>query len=315
MITRIIIKYLLILIFTSSNTTLFGQLASFGTHSKRKPLTRYKFAAYSYFDFWREAGIGIQSQIGSKWSIDLSAFYIRPNSFIKTKIRNWEYYNFDGAGISLKPKLYIGITGLYIGMAYSLEYLEHKKIRVAYNASNLNPDLDIYYNEESCYGWASTIGFTVGNKFQNRKLIIEPFYVIGITVASLTGTTYSSTSPYSYGIHYPYQFTSVSPYLCMNFGLKIGFNFKKNKKAERIDSKFDAIYLPRHSALMKYMETIDFKRLEHPKSFKKANSKIKKADKALLKIYLNNYSDTTEMYLKIENYFDEIDNLIEQGKK
>ena len=63
------------------------------------------------------------------------------------------------------------------------------------------------------------------------------------------------------------------------------------------------------------METIDIKRLVEPKPLRKVNFKIKKADKTFLKLYKKNYHDTTALYHAIENYYHEIDILIQQGKK
>jgi hypothetical protein len=297
-----------------AGTPILGQLNHFGTNSKQKPVTYYTLTAYAYHDFVRESGLGIQHQLGANWSVDYSLFYIHRNLGLKNIIQQWDYYDFTGGGFSIKPKWHLTKAGgFYVGATYSLEYIEHGIIPVEYYSGRGS---DLYYDYDKCSGRASTVGLLIGSRSWIKAVAIEHFFVIGATVASIQRTTYSTTAGYPHkNQNYPSTVNTGGTYFNLNFGIKIGIGCKKSKKHQAMDAKFDEVYTPRYKALKAYMSSVDFERLANPRPMDKAYKMLLKTDKVFLKIHKWNYIDTTRMYQKFEKYFDEIDGLIEQGKR
>jgi hypothetical protein len=309
---KTIIILFFVAIFPSSFA--FGQLKNFGTLAEVKPKPNYTYSAYGYFDLIRESGIGFQYQLTNKYNFDFSCYLINKHVDFSSTIKQWDYYDFKGYGISFKPKYLISkLNRFYIGANIAYENLAHDKVWVEYYWGRGS---QIYRNLEGTKGWGYTIGTTIGSMLELNHFLFEPFFGIGITSSKLTKTVYE-TNQYSPDpkIVYPYSTKSNHSFFQMNIGLKLGFSFKKSKKHQLIDEKFDKIYIPKSNNLKSYFKTIDFRNKTIKKDLRRALARYEALNRNALSKYKRHFNDTTKLYSKIDFLFNRIDSLIISGNK
>jgi hypothetical protein len=302
------------LFFSSAN--IFGQFKNFGTNSKNKPQPTYIYSVYAYYDIVREYGIGFQYQLNNKYSLDASLFKIYPYGLLYENISQWDYYDFQGYGFSIKPKfMFISRNRLYVGLNVSFEQLYHNIVPVEfYNGRGSQ----LYYEMTERKGYGSTIGISFGNKFTFKQVFIEPFVAFGATFTKTKNITHSSTYEYYNNNNvpkYPIEYSSNGSFFQTNIGVKIGLSFKKNKKHIAIDKKFDDVYIPKAISLNNYIKTIDYKKPTTSKYLKEARNRYKALNRNTLAKYNRYYRDTTMLYNKIDTLFSKIDRLIIKGNQ
>jgi hypothetical protein len=291
-----------------SNSFVYGQLKNFGTKAKYKPEPNYHYSVYGYYDVIRESGIGFQFQVGGWWNLDASAYLINKHYSLSSAISQWDYYDLTGYGFSFKPKLLLSRLGrFYLGANFACEFLQHDKIWVNYYNWG-----DYYIRQElqSAKGVAYTFGFTLGGKIAFNRYFAEPFAGMGFTLSdNIKETTFQEKygNPYS---TYPHTENYNHGYFQLNLGVKLGLSFKKNKKHEAIDKKFDEIYIPKSMALTIHFETLDLSGREAPKHLKRALARYEALDRNALRAYKRNYFDSTEFYNKMDFLFNRIEDLI-----
>jgi hypothetical protein len=291
-----------------------GQLKSFGTKAKNKPEPNYHYSVYGYYDVIRESGIGFQFQIGNLLNLDVSGYLINKQSNLGGVIQQWDYYDLTGHGFSFKPKFLISRLGrFYVGPNIAYEALHHNKVWVEYyygSGSNY-----INHNLEGAQGYAYTIGFTLGNKLSYKHLFFEPFFGFGLTSAKFTKTLYDENPRPSNIPNYPVVTSNYTKdYFQLNLGIKLGFSFKKSKKHDAIDKKFDDVYIPKTKALGVYLNSIDSTSKMTPKALRKAISKHRRLNSRILLEYKISYTDTVNFFLKTDLLFEKIEDLI-QGRE
>lgn len=296
-------------------SNVFSQLKNFGTRAKFKPEPNYIFSVYAYADLVREDGIGFQYQLNNKYNLDFSAYLVNPNTYFKDKIKQWDYYDLKGYGFSLKPKFQFSkLSRFYVGLNLAYESLRHDNITVEYFTHGAGTQA-LYHNQEDAKGFGYTIGLTLGNKLSIKQVFFEPFFGLGVTTAKFNKTIYSSTNTYNDAKYevYPKNIISKNTFFQLNIGLKLGFSFKKSKKHDAVDKKFDAIYIPKATNLNNYFKNSDQKKIETSKYLRQAYSRTKKLNGSILRRYKQNYRDTTVFYRKVDTLFQKIDLLIIKG--
>lgn len=297
-----------------SNSFVYGQLKNFGSKALFKPEPNYHYSVYAYYDVVRESGIGVQLQIINKINLDVSGYLINKQSNLGGFIKQWDYYDLTGYGFSLKPKYLVSRLGrFYVGANIAYEALRHDKVWVEYNhGSSFNY---INHNLEGAQGYAYTIGFTLGNKITYKHLFFEPFFGMGITSAKFTKTVYDENPRPSPVPNYPIVTSNyTNSYLQLNIGIKLGFSFKKSKKHEAIDKKFDEVYIPKSEAFGVYLNSVEATTKMTPKNLRKAINRYKRLNSSALRRYKISYTDTTNFFLKTDLLFEKIDDLI-QGRE
>lgn len=288
-----------------------AQLKNFGTNAKRKPEPNYLLGVYGYYDFVREYGLGIQYQVWNNFSIDASGYMIYPYSSLNF-VDQWDYKDFKGYGVSLKPKFHFTMLGRwYVGTNISYEWLEHGIVPVeVYNGKG---SMYIYHYQKEARGTAYTIGLTFGNKIRWQQIFMEPFFGIGLTSAKLTQTTYGVYPQTFQEKDFPYTKNIRMDYLQSNLGLKIGLSFKKSKKHQVIGKKFDEVYIPKSDNLTVYFKNVPKEQLQQNKNLRKAHVRYKSLNMSSLWRYKNCYGDTTKFYKKMDDLFIQIEKLINYG--
>lgn len=288
-----------------------AQIKSFGTKAKRKPEPNYLFSVYGYYDFVREYGVGVQYHFLPQYSIDFTVYKIYPYSALNF-VGQWDYKDFTGQGICLKPKFHFSSLGKwFISPNFSYEWLQHDVVPVAvYNGRG---SMYIYHYQEEAKGTAYTIGFTFGNKIRVKQLFIEPFFGLGLTNAKLTKTTYGVDHQTFEKKDFPYTKNIRRNYLQSNLGIKIGLTFKKSKKHQAIDKKFDELYLPKSDSLKAFFKTVTKEQLQQNKNQRLAYYMYKKLNSSSLRRYRKYYNDTTHFYQKMDDLFIQIEKLINYG--
>ena len=289
------------------NSFIYGQLKNFGTKAKYKPEPNYHYSVYGYYDLIRESGVGFQYQLGSQLNIDVSAYFINKQYNLNNTIKQEDYYEFKGYGISIKPKFLISRLGrFYVGSNIAYESLQHDMAWVEYHFN---------HNLEDAKGEAYTIGLTLGNKVIYKHLFFEPYFGIGITSARLSQTLYDENPLPYFAVKYPTARVTKNSYFQMNIGLKIGFSFSKSKKHAAIDKKFDEVYIPKSIALGAYFETLDLSNQLPPKRLKRARARYRGLNRNALSAYKYNCFDSTKFYNKMDFLFNRIDSLIQGQAK
>ena len=297
-----------------SNSFIYGQLKNFGTKAKYKPEPHYRYNVYGYYDMIRESGVGFQFQLGNKINLDVSGYLINKQNNLGGIIQQWDYYEFKGYGFSLKPKylLLSRLSRFYIGANIAYEFLHHDKVWVDYSYS------DDYqrYNLEDAKGSAYTIGFTLGNRMTFKQILFEPFFGMGYTASNIASTAYEAKGQNANpNTIYPYTYRPKHDYFQLNIGIKLGYSFKRNKKHEAIDKKFDDVYIPKTIALENYFKLVDFKdKTTSKQSLKEALNRFEALNRNTLKAYKRNYRDTAAFYNKVNFLFDRINGLINFGE-
>lgn len=307
----IIIHCLALFCFTIN---VFGQFKNFGQKAKFKPEPNYVFSIYGYYDVIREYGLGFQCQLNNKYSLDVSVYKVYPYGYLYKKILQWDYYDFQGYGLSLKPKfMFSSRNRLYVGLNLSYEQLFHKAVPINYYFGR---DSDPYYTMTESKGYGANIGITFGNKFSYKFIFLEPFFSVGVTETHTQNTDYSSTSSrLNLWEKYPESYSQSKAFFYTNIGLKLGFSFKKNKKHAAIDKKFDAVYIPKAISLNNYIKTIDYKKSTTSKYLKEVRNRYNALNRHALAKYKRYYRDTTTFYNKIDSLFSKIDRLIIKGNQ
>lgn len=306
----------LFIVLLSPTTLVFGQLRNFGTNTKFKPQPNYFYSVYAYYDVVREYGFGIQYQLNNKFSLDLSFHKIYSYGFLYEKIYQWDYYDFQGYGLSLKPKfMFSPRNRLYVGINVSFEQLSHGLVPVEfYNGRGTQ----FYHEVTESKGTGSTIGITFGNKISYKHIFFEPFLSLGVTNTKTKNTVVSSSYDYySYMSvpQYPITSTHHGLFFQTNIGLKLGFSFKKSKKHEAIDKKFDKLYIPKSNNLKTYFKSVNFKDRSIKKDMRRAYARYEALNRNALQKYRRYYSDTTKLYKAVDFLFNRIDSLIVKGNK
>jgi hypothetical protein len=293
-----------------SNSNVYGQLKNFGTKAKYKPEPNYHYSVYGYYDVIRESGVGFQFQIGNLLNLDVSGYLINKQNNLGGLVKQWDYYDLTGYGFSLKPKYLLGrFSRLYIGPNVAYEVLHHDKVWVENYSGRGALFIDHYLQDAR--GTAYTIGFTFGSKINYKQMFLEPFFGLGLTSAKLTQTTYDRDNKAYYPIvNYPVVNVVKMQYLQINLGIKLGFSFKKNKKHEAIDKKFDEVYIPKSIALGAYFETLDLSSRQAPKHLKRALARYEALNRNALWAYKRHYFDSTGFSNKMDFLFNRIDDLI-----
>lgn len=308
---KIIIRLLFVAIFSSN--IVFGQLKNFGTVAKQKPESSYLFNVYGYYDFVREQGVGLQYSFLGLYNLDVSYYNIYPNGGFNF-VSQWDYKDFNGQGISIKPKYQFSFLGRwYIGANVSYEWLKHGIVPVEYYYGR--GSMYIYHYQESAKGNAYTIGITFGNKIRYQRIFIEPFFGIGYTEARLNKTIYGVDHKEPYQKSFPYSESIRQSFFQSNLGVKFGFSFKKSKKHSTIDEKFDKIYVPKSNTLKNYFKSVDFKNQTIKKDLRRALARYEALNRNALSKYKRHYNDTVKLYSKIDFLFNRIDSLIISGNK
>lgn len=306
---KTIIILFFVAIFPSSFT--FGQFKNFGTEAKQKPESSYLFNVYGYYDFVREQGVGVQYSFLGLYNLDISCYNIYPNGGFNF-VSQWDYKDFKGQGISIKPKYQFSFLGRwYIGANISYEWLKHSIVPVEYYYGR--GSMYIYHYQESAKGTAYTIGITFGNKIRYQRVFIEPFFGIGYTEARLNKTIYGVDHEEPNQKNFPYSESIRQSFFQSNLGVKVGFSFKKSKKHQAIDKKFDEYYNQKSISLMSYFKTVDAKKIESNKYLRTALRRTKGLNRSVLWRYKNNYADTANFYRKVDDLFQKIDSLIIKG--
>jgi hypothetical protein len=293
-----------------SNSNVYGQLKNFGTKAKYKPEPNYHYSVYGYYDVIRESGVGFQFQIGNLLNLDVSGYLINKQNNLGGLVKQWDYYDLTGYGFSLKPKYLLGrFSRLYIGPNVAYEVLHHDKVWVENYSGRGALFIDHYLQDAR--GTAYTIGFTFGSKINYKQMFLEPFFGLGSTSAKLIQTTYDRDNKAYYPIvNYPIVNVVRMQYFQINLGIKLGFSFKKSKKHEAIDKKFDEVYIPKALALGAYFKTHDLSGWQGPRHLKRALARYKALNRNALRAYRLNYFDSTGFYNKMDFLFDRIDGLI-----
>ena len=296
------------------NSFVYGQLKNFGAKAKYKPEPNYHYSVYGYYDVIRESGIGVQFQIINKINLDVSGYLINKQSDLGGLVKQWDYYDLRGYGFSLKPKYLLGrFSKLYIGPNIAYEVLHHDKVWVENYSGRGALFIDHYLQDAR--GTAYTIGFTFGSKINYKQIFLEPFLGLGLTSAKLTQTTYDRDNKDYYPIvNYPIVNVVKMQYLQINLGIKLGFSFKKSKKHEAIDKKFDEVYIPKSIALGVYLNSVEATTKMTPKNLRKAINRYKRLNSSTLRRYKISYIDTTNFFLKTNLLFEKIEDLI-QGRE
>lgn len=296
-----------------SPNLVYGQLKNFGTEPKQKPESSYLFNIYGYYDFVREQGIGVQYSFLGMYNLDISYYNVYPNGGFNF-VSQWDYKDFSGQGISVKPKYQFSFLGRwYIGANISYEWLKHGIVPVEYYYGR--GSLYFYHYQESARGTAYTIGVTFGNKIRYQRFFIEPFFGIGFTEARLNKTIYGVDHEEPYQKDFPYTESIRQSFFQSNLGIKVGFSFKKSKKHKAIDEKFDNYYIPKSNSLKNYFQSIDFSNQSIKKDLRRALARYEALNRNALSKYKRYYNDTTRLYSKIDFLFNRIDSLIISGNK
>ncbi len=306
--------FILRIVFVFSSHFIFGQIENFGSKARIKPEPNYFFNAYGYADVVREYGLGFQYQPLPKYNFDVSVYLVSPNTFFKDKIRQWDYYDLKGYGISFKPKFQFSkLSRFYVGLNLAYEKLYHDKVWVEYYYGKGSSY--IYHYLEDANGYGYTIGLTIGNKFRFKQLFVEPYFGLGITTSKLDKTKYEVDHRESYDKNFPYSYSEKKGFFQMNIGLKLGFSFKKSKKHEAIDRKFDELYIPKSNNLKTYFKSINPKDQPVKKDMRRAFARYEALNRNALQKYKRYYSDTTRLYKAVDFLFNRIDSLIIKGNK
>ena len=308
-------KALLLVFLMFCNLFVYGQLKNFGSKAIFKPEPNFKYSVYAYYDIIRESGIGFQYQIGNIINLDVSAYLINNQNNLNRLIKQWDYYEFKGYGFSLKPKYLLlnRLSRFYVGANIAYEFLHHDKVWVDYSYS------DDYqrYNLEDAKGSVYTIGFTLGNRMTVKHMLFEPFFGMGYTASNIVSTAFAAKGQNADpNTIFPYSYRPKHDYFQLNIGIKLGYSFKRNKKHDAVDKKFDDVYIPKTVALENYFKSVDFKdKTSSKKSLKEALNRFEALNRNTLKAYKRNYRDTAAFYNKVNFLFDRIDGLIIFGNK
>lgn len=296
-------KLFIILIgFLIVQLSMFGQFKNFGTTAKQKPEGKYLFAAYGYFDAIRESGGGLQYQVMPQITIDLAVYSIRKSPRL---IAQWDYYDFHGVGLSIKPKFLIYKLGhWYVCPNISFEQLSHGKTWVEYGQG----DDGIILKLQDTKGKGTTVGVNFGRKININYVFIEPFVGFGLTSFKGNVTTYDvgGNAYYNPNITIPYSEKYSQDFLQLNVGIKLGVAFIKNKRQIRINELFDSIYIPRNNQLDSFFALHGFEN----KAVRKAYNRYKGLNRKALIIYRRNYFNTPKLIIKMNQSLQKIDSLI-----
>ncbi|MBC7694857.1 MAG: hypothetical protein H7141_05345 [Burkholderiales bacterium] len=278
-----------------------------------KPEPNYSFNVYGYADLVREYGLGFQCQIFPSYNLDVAAYLINPNTFFKDKIRQWDYYDLKGYGFSFKPKYQFSkLSRVYAGFNISYEKLYHDKVWVDYSYSD---DFVLYALEEA-KGSAYNIGITFGTRLTYKRILIEPFWGLGYATANIVATTFEVRGPnVNPNYNYNQSYKPKHDYFQFNIGLKFGLSFKKSKKHNAIDKRFDEVYIPKSNSLKTYFKSINFKDHTVKKDTRRAYARYEGLNRNTLCKYRRYYRDTTKFYSAVDFLFNRIDSLIVKGNK
>lgn len=289
----------------------YGQLKNFGTKAKNKPEPNYFISIYAYGDLIRESGVGFQYLLANKFGMDFSFYLINKHVSLAKIIKQWDYYDFSGFGFSFKPKHHFGLLNRsYVGLNFAYERIHHNRVSVEKWGT------DAYKELEDADGYGYTIGITLGKKIPIKHYFLEPFFGIGLTFTEQNRTNYENNSyKYGYQDDTPKYYKDEYEYFQLNLGLKFGFSFKKSKKHQALDKKFDAVYIPKATSLIKYIQTIDFTNPTISADIKRARNRIDRLDRRILRLYNRFYCDTSNLYKKIDSVFYKIDELIIKGNQ
>jgi hypothetical protein len=262
---------------------LFGQLRNFGSEARIKPEPTYFCSVYGHADLIREFGLGFQYQLLSSYNLDIAIYKIKPNTYFKDKIRQWDYYDLKGYGVSIKPKFQFSkLSRFYVGLNLAYEKLYHDKVWVEYYYGKGSSY--IYHYLEDANGYGYTIGLTFGNKFRFKQLFVEPYFGLGITTSTLNKTSYEVDHRESYDKTFPYSYSEKKGFFQMNIGFKLGFSFKKSKKHEAVDKKFDEVYIPKANKLQGHFKTIDSKEIEGSRYLRMAYRRARMLNRSIIAI-------------------------------
>ena len=156
----------------------------------------------------------------------------------------------------------------------------------------------------------------MGNKLSYKHLFLEPFFGFGLTEAKITKTVYNENPPSTYVRNYPVVTNNYTiDYLQLNIGIKLGYSFKRSKKHDAIDKKFDDVYIPKAEVLENYFKTFDAEKRNTPKNIKRALNRYHKLNGSVLRKYRRFYLDPVEFYNQVDDLFNKIDVLIHEAHK
>lgn len=196
----------LLLILMLCNSVVYAQFKNFGDTTKNKRDLNYKYSVYAYGDIVRELGIGFQYQLGNKFNFDVSLYNVRPNLQIKKTVKEADYFDYSGYGLSIKPKFFISRKNrLYVGANFGYEYLSHGSIFVDRSTPH-----ETMTSIESVKGSVYNIGFTFGNKSPYKQILIEPFLAVAFVVNKTTAAVYSAHNGALFQIkHFLFQANTI----------------------------------------------------------------------------------------------------------
>jgi|GEM_PF-4566698 len=286
-----------------SNSFVYGQLKSFGTKAKNKPEPNYHYSVYGYYDLVREIGIGAQFQIQNKWNLDVSVYNVRSSEYFKAKVRQEDYHDFSGYGMSIKPKFLLGsLNRTYIGVNINYEYLHHDALLVDRSGFGLHHTFRCI---ESASGNVFTLGATAGHKMLYKHMFVEPFLCAGVVFNKTTATVYEANTNYLYpNKPFPLSYQYNGNFLHFNIGIKVGYSFKNiSQKREAINKKFDVVYIPKTDSLMNYFNTVGVELIEKSANLMVARDNYNQLNRRVLSVYRMHYRDTSVFYIKVDDLY------------
>jgi len=302
--------------------SLSAQLPHFGSLATSKTGPPFSYAVYGYYDLVREAGIGFQHQFHPLLCMDYSVYALHANGF--RMARQWDYYDFSGAGFSIKPKIMLSRDNrFYISPTLSVDYLKHDRVWVEDQVGRSTR----WYSLDAAKGWGSSLGLSLGVRCYARHILIEPFVSLGVTTAWLDVTSYAEKSAVVFNGKFKYTEPTEyaepkrshihKDYFFSNFGVKIGFGWKRPAKDAAIQARFDEVYIPHYNRLLAYLNQQPVKnpdlRREGREALIRAKELAASADRNLLRIYRWRYPNPEKLYRSVDAYFKRIDEQIIQA--
>lgn len=282
-----------------------AQFKNIGNNAKHTPNDKYLISVYGYGDVIRELGGGIQYRIMPQLSLDVGFYNIRKSGRL---IAQWDYYDFKGFGLSIKPKYWFyKLSCFYVCPNISYEWVSHDKAWVEYGRG----DEGYLRYLQATKGKMLTVGVNFGTKINIKQFFIEPFAGFGFSEFKGYTITYdidASHTNFVPSITLPDNTKYTNSFLQLNLGIKIGVDFIKNKQRQKV---FDFVeqYTPKINALNSFFSKTSFEN----KNVRRAYNHYKSLNRKALKAYRKNYFNTQKIQQKMNIHFQVIEGFINQS--